>query len=93
MARDAAVDVESFRIDRSKQFDSDVATLVKDPVQRSRVLRRVKKLGANPAHHGYHAGDLLRCNWVAGVGDWAIIYEIHEQERSVRLLRLVELPL
>lgn len=82
----------AYNVVHSKQFDSDLATLVKDSVQRSRVLRRVTKLGTSPAHHGYHASDLLRCNWIAGVGDWAIVYEIHEPEKLVHLLRLVELP-
>lgn len=84
--------MSNYKLVRSKLFDHDVASLVKDPVQRARVLRRVEKLGASPTHHGYHAGGLLRCNWVAGVGDWAILYEVDEHGKTVRLLRLVELP-
>ncbi len=84
--------MSNYKVVRTELFDGDVASLVKDPIQRARVLRRVEKLGDNPAHHGYHAGGLLRCNWVAGVGDWAIIYELDEPGKSVRLLRLVELP-
>lgn len=56
-----------------------------------RVERRIKKLEENPKHHGYHAGGLIRCNWVAGVGDRAIIYEVDENAKTVTLLRLLSL--
>lgn len=56
-----------------------------------RVERRIKKLAENPKHHGYHAGGLIRCNWVAGVRDWAIIYEIDEMTETVTLLRFLNL--
>lgn len=85
-------ELSNYKVVRSRLFDDDAASLVKDPIQRARVLRRVKKLGDNPAHHGCHAGGLIRCNWVAGVGDWAIIYEVDKQGKTVRLLRLAELP-
>lgn len=53
--------------------------------------RRISKIGSNPKHHGYHAGEAIRCNWVAGVGDWAIIYEIDDARSQVILLRFLSL--
>ena len=56
-----------------------------------RVERRIQKLTENPKHHGYHAGGLIRCNWVSGVGNWAIIFEIEESVQTVTLLRFLSL--
>ena len=54
-------------------------------------IRRTIKLEENPKHHGYHAGGLIRCNWVAGVGNSAIIYEVSDDDQVVTLLRFVSL--
>ncbi len=81
-----------YRIRRTGLFDGDVAkATARDPIFAQRVRRRVTKLGENPKHHGYHAGGRLRCNWVAGVGNWAIIYEAGDADRTVTLLRFVSL--
>jgi len=77
---------------RKKKFSEDLALrTARDVVLRHRVELRIEKLGSNPKHHGYHAGDSLRCNWVAGVGDWAIVYEIDEVNLVVILLRFLPL--
>ncbi len=79
-----AISTKAFERDQSKASG-------KDSVFDERVKRRIGKLKENLKHHGYHAGGLIRCNWVAGVGDWAIIYEIDENAKTVTLLRFVNL--
>ena len=77
---------------RKRAFRNDLATATgRDASLIDRVERRVVKPGDNPKHHGYHAGGRIRCNWVAGVGNWAIIYEIDEIEKTATLLRFVNL--
>ena len=81
-----------YRIDRKRLFEKDLDRVARrDPVLADRVNRRIAKLAANPKHHGYHAGGAIRCNWVAGVGDWAIVYEVRDSERVVILLRFLSL--
>ncbi len=82
----------AYRIRRTNLFDGDMTKATgRDPLFAERVRRRVLKLGENPKHHGYHAGGRIRCNWVAGVGNWAIIYEVDDTNRTVNLLRFVSL--
>ena len=70
-------------------FQKDLDEVVRrDSVLAERVKRRIEKLGVNPKHHGYHAGGAIRYNWVAGVGDWAIVYEVDDSNSAVLLLRL-----
>ena len=81
-----------YRIKPKKIFERDLDKVVRrDSVLAERVNRRISKLAANPKHHGYHAGGAIRCNWVAGVGDWAIVYEIDDSNRIVVLLRFLSL--
>lgn len=81
-----------YRIRRKRIFEKDIDKVVRrDSVLAERVNRRITKLTANPKHHGYHAGGAIRCNWVAGVGDWAIVYEIDDSDRVVVLLRFLSL--
>jgi len=82
----------AYRVVQRKSFTQDVARATSaDSVFQERVERRVAKLGENPKHHGYHAGGLIRCNWVAGVGNWAAIYEVSDLDRTVVLLRFLSL--
>jgi len=82
----------AYRLVQKKSFTQDVARAIgADPIFRERVERRVAKLAENPKHHGYHAGGLIRCNWVAGIGNWAMIYEVNDIEETVVLLRLLSL--
>jgi len=82
----------TYRLIRKKAFVRDLSRATgKDAIFDQRVERRIHKLTENPKHHGYHAGGLIRCNWVAGVGDWAIIYEIDDADQSVTLLRFLSL--
>lgn len=84
--------VGEYRIRRKRIFEKDIDKVVRrDSVLAERVNRRMIKLTANPKHHGYHAGGAIRCNWVAGVGDWAIVYEIDDSDRVVVLLRFLSL--
>jgi len=84
--------LSAYRLIRKKVFERDISRAVgRDAVFDMRVERRIKKLVENPKHHGYHAGGLIRCNWVAGVGDRAIIYEIDETDETVTLLRFLSL--
>ncbi|HEY4705005.1 MAG TPA: hypothetical protein VII27_04640 [Thermoplasmata archaeon] len=62
-----------------------------DAIFSGRIQRRVQKVLENPRHHGYHAGGRIRCTWVAGVGNWAVLYDIDETNRAVVLLRFVSL--
>jgi len=48
-------------------------------------------LRENPKHHSYHAGGQIRCAWVAGVGDWAVIFDLDEENEIVILLRFIDL--
>jgi len=81
-----------YRLIRKKAFEHDLSKVAgKDAILDMRVERRIQKLTEHPKHHGYHAGGLIRCNWVAGVGDWAIIYEIEEAKQTVTLLRFLNL--
>ena len=70
--------------------DFDLGTR-RNPAFAERVNRRIAKLAENPRHHGYHAGGLLRCHWIAGVGDRVIVYDIQERNRRVVLLRILSL--
>ena len=82
----------AYRLMRKTAFGRDLSRAAgKDAVFDMRVERRIKKLVENPKHHGYHAGGLIRCNWVAGVGDWAIIDEIADAAETVTLLRFLSL--
>jgi len=82
----------AYRLVQKRSFTQDVARAIgADPVFRERVERRVAKLAENPKHHGYHAGGLIRCNWVAGVGNWAMIYEVNDFGGTVVLLRFLSL--
>ncbi|HKZ60650.1 MAG TPA: hypothetical protein VJ547_12515 [Candidatus Thermoplasmatota archaeon] len=82
----------AYAIVRPAIFEKDLISHTGgNAILRERVERRIAKLGDNPEHHGYHAGGKIRCNWVAGVGDFAIIYELHERSQTVRLLRFVSL--
>jgi len=84
--------MSAYRLVRRTSYAQDVAKAISaDPVFRERVERRVAKLAENPKHHGYHAGGLIRCNWVAGVGNWAIVYEVSDFDRTVVLLRFLSL--
>ncbi len=77
---------------RKPSFERDLTTsTVGDPVLRNRAERRIRKLLDNPKHHGYHAGGRIRCAWVAGVGDWAIIFDLDEEKRVVTMLRIIDL--
>ena len=88
--RDA--NLAAYRLIRKKAFDHDLSRAAgRDAILDMRVERRIQKLADLPKHHGYHAGGLIRCNWVAGVGDWAIIYEIVEAAHTVTLLRFLNL--
>lgn len=81
-----------YRIRRKTAFEEDIRAAVhRDPIFAERVGRRIAKLAANPKHHGYHAGGVIRCNWVAGVGNWAIVYEIDDSDEIVTLLRFLSL--
>lgn len=87
-----ARNLSAYRMIPTKAFERDRSKASgKDAVFDERVERRIKKLKDNPKHHGYHAGELIRCNWVAGVGDWAIIYAVDENAKTVTLLRFVNL--
>jgi mRNA-degrading endonuclease RelE of RelBE toxin-antitoxin system len=82
----------AYTLVQKKSFTQDVARATgADPIFRERIKRRVAKLAENPKHHGYHAGGLIRCNWVAGVGNWAIIYEVNDLGETVVLLRFLSL--
>ena len=82
----------AYALVQKKSFTQDVARATgADSVFLERVKRRVAKLAENPKHHGYHAGGLIRCNWVAGVGSWAIIYEVRDFNRTVVVLRFLSL--
>ena len=82
----------SFTRVENKWFDQDFGDAVGvDPRLLERVGRRLRKILENPKHHGYHAGGRLRCHWVAGVGNWAIIYDVDEQRLEVTPLRFVSL--
>jgi len=82
----------AYRLIRKKVFGRDLSRAVRrDAIFDLRVERRIQKLTENPKHHGYHARGLIKCNWVAGVGDWAIIYEIEEAAQTVTLLRFLSL--
>lgn len=82
----------AYRIIRKKAFEHDLSRAAgKDPIFDVRVERRIQKLAEHPKHHGYHAGGLIRCTWVAGVGDWAIIFEIEDGAHTVTLLRFLNL--
>lgn len=84
--------VAAYRLIRKKTFEQDLSRAAgKDAVFDERVERRIQKLAERPKHHGYHAGGLIRCNWVAGVGDWEIIYDIEEAAHTVTLLRFLNL--
>jgi len=84
--------VGEYRIRTKRIFEKDLdKVLRRDSVLAERVNRRITKLTANPKHHGFHAGGAIRCNWVAGVGDWAIVYEIDDSDRVVVLLRFLSL--
>lgn len=81
-----------YSISRKKVFERDFARVTRgDAAFELRVERRIAKLSEDPKHHGYHAGGLLRCNWVAGVGNWAMVYEINDTHKIVTLLRLLSL--
>ena len=82
----------AYHLIRKKAFEHDLSRAAgKDAIFDMRVERRIRKLAEHPKHHGYHAGGLIRCNWVAGVGDWAIIYEIEEAAHTVTLMRFLNL--
>ena len=82
----------AYRIVRKQAFDKDVAKATgRDPIFAERVEKRIAKLGERPKHHGYHAGGRIRCNWVAGIGDWAIIYQVDDTGGRVTFLRFVSL--
>ena len=82
----------AYRLIWKKAFDHDLSRATgRDVIFYMRVERRIHKLADLPKHHGYHAGGLIRCNWAAGVGDWAIIYEIVEAAHTVTLLRFLNL--
>ncbi len=84
--------MSDYRIKTKKLFETDLEKVARrDSVLAQRVNRRIAKLAANPKHHGYHAGGTIRCNWVAGVGDWALVYEVNDTEREVILLRFLSL--
>ncbi len=84
--------MSDYRIKTKKLFETDLEKVARrDSVLAQRVNRRIAKLAANPKHHGYHAGGAIRCNWVAGVGDWALVYEVNDTEREVILLRFLSL--
>lgn len=77
--------MSAYRIIPTKAFERDRSKASgKDADFDERVERRIRKLKDNPKHHGYHAGGLIRCNWVAGVGDWAIIYEVDRHAPALR---------
>jgi len=84
--------LSDYRIKTKKLFEKDLERVARrDSVLAERVNRRRAKLAVNPKHHVYHAGGAIRCNWVAGVGDWALVYEVIDAEREVILLRLLSL--
>ena len=81
-----------YRIRSKKLFERDLREVVRrDSALAERVNRRIAKLVANPKHHGYHAGGVIVCNWVAGIGDWAVVYEIDDTNKVVVLLRFLSL--
>ena len=81
-----------YRIKTQKLFEQDLDKVVRrDSILAERVDRRRDKLTDTPKHHGYHAGGAIRCKWVAGVGDWAIVYEIDDSNKIVTLLRFLSL--
>ncbi len=84
--------MSDYRIKTKKLFEKDLEKVAsRDSVLAERVNRRMAKLAANPKHHGYHAGGAIRCNWVAGVGGWALVYEVNDAQREVILLRFLSL--
>jgi len=81
-----------YGIEGTRAFRTDFERTIRgEPVFGNRGGRRIQKLGEHPRHHGYHAGAGIRCNWVAGVGDWAIGYTIDEARSTVVLLRFLRL--
>ncbi len=80
-----------YRVIATDQFDRDCSRGPGDKVFAERLRRRVKKLGDNPAHHGNHAGGLIRCKWKAGIGRWIIVYDLNESQKTVTLLRFLPL--
>ncbi len=81
-----------YAIGRTRAFREDIERAVRgEPTFRNRVERRIRKIGEHPKHHGYHAGARIRCSWVAGVGDWAIVYDVDEARGTVILLRFLRL--
>ncbi len=84
--------MSAYKLVQRMSFKRDIARATDaDPAFRDRVQRMIAKLAENPKHHGYHAGGLIRCNWVAGVGNWAAIYEVSDLDRTVVLLRFLSL--
>ncbi len=77
---------------RKRLFDEDLEKAARgSAVFLERVERRIVKIRKSPQHHGYHAGGVVRCSWIAGVGDWAIIYEINEESQTLIFLRFLSL--
>ncbi len=76
---------------RTEPFDKDCQRGPGEKVFSERLSRRIKNLEDNPDHHGRHAGGLIRCKWKAGVGQWVIVFELNESQKTVNLLRFLPL--
>ncbi len=59
-----------------------------DPHTRQRILHRLLRLEGDPRHPGTQKLKGYELQWRLRVGDYRILYEIHEAEREVRIYRI-----
>ena len=59
-----------------------------DPHTRQRILDRLSRLEGNPRHPGTQKLKGYELQWRLRVGDYRILYEIHDREREVRIYRI-----
>ncbi|MBX8637870.1 MAG: hypothetical protein JRN68_11195 [Nitrososphaerota archaeon] len=81
----------AFKPEYNNFFKEDLKAFTKDRIFLERVRRRIFKVLENPEHHGVHAGGKIRCRWLAGVGNFYIVYSIHKESSIVCFLRFLDI--
>jgi len=52
------------------------------------ILPQIKSLAKNPRPHGCHKITGSKSDWRIRIGDYRVIYEIEEETKAVRIMRV-----